>query len=294
MKTKLIYVSIFLLSFWLLGCIDEYQAANPAPRKDGPAVFVSEAPANNIKSTRTDGSEVIYVPFGQTMTFDVNVADAPGLIDSAFVSLDVEGRGTAEIDMPSFNAVRGKDKGTFQVKYTAADVNTGFVNLSIVVKDAQNIRNESGFITKAGKESTAFTATLRSIACIPEIDLAGTWTTVASGDDSEDVDGDGTFDYTNLTSSITFTINVTAASVNVENASVVRISDASFGLYGYQGFTGPRGRITFCGNSITAYQAIDNASHAITMTGQINSDGTLTINWSNVFGDSGVVTLTKQ
>jgi hypothetical protein len=294
MKIKIYLAVIIFIGGCLGGCLDEYAELNNAPRRDGPEIFLEVEPENNVKSTRVNGTEVVYVPFGKTVTFTVNVADAPGLIDSAFVTLDAEGRGTAVVDEESFSAVRGAESGSFKVFYTADDDNTGFVTLSVIVKDAQNVRNEAGFITTPGKETEAATAMLRGIACIPSTNLVGTWTTVASGGDSEDVDGDGGFDYSNLTASVTFAINTTGTSLNGESASVVRVSDASFGLYPYQGFTAPTGRVTFCDNMLTDYTALTNASHAIMMTGQINTDGTLTINWSNKFGDSGTVTLTKQ
>lgn len=293
-RKQFIYASFLVTSWLFMGCLDEYSSANPPIRKDSPVVNSLTVTGEAIRSFRANGTEVVYVEFGQKVVIDVNVIDAPGLIDSAIVSLSDKTIGTVAVVKPSFDAVRLKEKGTFQIEYTADDDNTGFVTLSVTVKDTQNVKGEKDIIRTPGKTSVVQSLTFRAISCLPTRNLVGVWTATSSGDDSEDVDDDGTFDYENLTSKVTFSINTTGSSLLGESAAIVRISDPTFGLYAYQGFAPPAGRISFCGDQIVGYIPLTGVGQAITMTGQINPNGTISLEWSNVFGDTGTVLLTKE
>lgn len=298
MKILFRIVAVYSL-FICASCVDDYTAANPKGRKDGPAIYVYN-PDNAVTSTRNDGSVITYVTKGEDALFEVTVVDAPGIIDSANTYLS-DTVGIARVGT-NFDALVGKETGTFTVAYTpepndpASTFDDRVVSLNVTVTDAQ------------GKTTQPSTKSVQAIACVPDFDLTGYWRAVASGVTSEafvDESVDAGGNYSNLSSLIRFQIRTTGGNATVgtnasrENAGVVFLPDASFGVYGKQGFAAPSGRLTVCGNSISSYQGLNSGGTAFAsqgghaITGTLNANGTITLNWTNTYGDTGTVTLTR-
>lgn len=74
------------------------------------------------------------------------------------------------------------------------------------------------------------------------------------------------------------------------------VDDISFGMYpGLYGGAAPSGKIYDACGEITGDPAnVDEYSDPFTINGAMNEDGTISISWSNTWGDGGDVVLTKQ
>ncbi len=75
-----------------------------------------------------------------------------------------------------------------------------------------------------------------------------------------------------------------------------QVNDISFGLYpGLYNDAAPAGRISDACGVITGDPSnADRYGDPFTISGQVNEDGTLSITWSNTWGDAGDVILTRQ
>ena len=126
------------------------------------------------------------------------------------------------------------------------------------------------------------------ISC--ESDLAGTYSTVASGGF---VNGSGTpgagGSYSGLTATVTMT-------VDPANPLIYTFDDMSFGLYeqGY-GDASPSGRVQDICGSLSDRGDVDQYSDPFTISGSVDpATGVITLSWSNTWGDFGDVVLTPQ
>jgi hypothetical protein len=300
---KIATLALFLL---VAACVDDYTDANPKPLKDGPEIYVYPPATGVIKSTRNnpttgawEATPIAYVTKGQNASFTVNVVDAPGKLNAASATLS-DTVGTVAVS--GFEPLINQEKGSFSVVYTPRpdDPNSLFddniVNMSVSVTDKQ------------AKTTQPNVTRVKAIPCIPAIDLAGFWRATAAGTTSDDfVDGSvgAGEQFSNLQSLVRLQIRTTGGNatvglnVNVENAAVLNVTDASFGLYGAQGYTPINGRLSFCGNNVTGYVGLNAGGTAFasqgahTITGTINPNGTITLNVSNNFGDTYTVTLVK-
>lgn len=301
---KLRYKAILvLLLAGMVGCVDDYTDANPPPKKDGPELYVTPPSPGSIVSTRSDGTAVAYVTKGMDASFVGAIVDAPGIIDSvsAYLSDTV---GTVAVS--GFESIVGSEEGQFSVVYTprpndpASTFDDNVVTLNVTVSDAQ-------------KKTTAPQANrVKAIACLPSQNIQGFWMASATGvsgvafSDGSVAAGE-TYSIQKL---VQLQIRTTGGNATVgtnavvESAATLYITDAVFGLHQrQQGKTTPIpvGRFTFCGDQLTSYAALNAGSTAFATTaqgtpvytGQINSDGTITLNYTNNFGDSGTVTLTR-
>lgn len=271
---KTIFVKIIFLGIIVSACsVDDYTDANPPRKKDSPAGFLSIA-GEAIVDTETDGNTYTYVPVNGTAIFAIDVVDAPGLIDSVS-AVGSEELGEFEIDL----SAQGEAEGLVTVTYTAGtefSTGTGTAgneDITIEVFDAQTPRKSVAFSPDRIKTVNA--------TCFSARPLVGFYDTVTSGFDAENG-----VDYSNLESVVEFRIN--AGGVN--HPGLYRLTDGSFGLYPEQGFAGNFINVTVCGNEIV------NADEefAGSFTGTLNADGTITITWSNTFGDSGTTVMTPQ
>jgi hypothetical protein len=268
MKTKLIQSFAALL---LIACVDEYEDANPPRRLDGPAAF-AEVSSNVVNAEDLNGDTYNWVSLNESFTFDINVADAPGVIDAVNVTQEDEFGLASAIGVPSIdlNAIKGKTSGAFNVTYTPSEVGTEIVEIELL--DAQ---------TPQKNAVLAFDPIRVVDACMSNISLVGFYDAVASGFNSETGQN-----YSNLTS----TIEIYIRANGIDHPGYYRMRNGTFGLYPAQGFADPIVNIAVCGDAITT----GVAPNGIQYTGTVNSNGTITINWSNSFGDTGTVTLTPQ
>ena len=247
--------------------VDDYTDANPPGQKDGPAGFLRTPAGKAIVDTETDGNTYTYVPINMPSVFNVDLVDVPGLIDSVGVALSDEEGEITEISIPD----KGKETGSIQVTYIASAAGTE--DISIDIFDAQKPRKGATFNPDRIKRINA--------TCFSSRPLVGFYDTVTSGFDAETGQ-----DYAGLESVVEFRIN--AGGVN--HPGLYRLTDGSFGLYPEQGFAGNLINVTVCDNSIVDA----NEEFAGTFSGTLNADGTITITWSNTFGDSGVTVMTPR
>lgn len=272
MKTK--FLNIILVLLMISSCkVDDYQDANPPHPKDGPAGFLSVG-GDAIVDTETDGNTYTYVPINGTATFEIDVVDAPGKIDSVSAVLSEE-LGEVAIDL----SAQGEVTGLITVTYTAGSVfstgasTAGNEDIAIELFDAQTPRKSAGFEPARIKTINA--------TCFSSRPLVGFYDTVSSGFDAET----GT-NYTNLEGVVEFRIN--AGGVN--HPGFYRLTDGSFGLYPEQGFAANLINVTVCGNEIVNA----NEEFANNFSGTLNTDGTISITWSNTFGDTGTTVMTPR
>jgi hypothetical protein len=255
--------------------VDDYTDANPPKQKDAPAGFITNLGGAAIIDTETSGTSFIYVPKSSTITFDVDVVDAPGLIGA------VSATASKSLGVFDYNLLEsaGKEQGQVKISYTTGTVfssgtsTAGNETISILVKDTQEPPKSSSAIRPA------FTLKTVNATCFSSKPLVGFYTAVTSGFDSETGS-----DYSSLTAEVEFRIN--AGGVN--HPGLYRLTDGSFGLYPEQGFANNFINVTVCGNQIVDADEEFNGK----FSGTLNSDGTITINWSNTFGDTGTTIMT--
>jgi hypothetical protein len=292
-------ITALCLLFAVTSCVDDYTDANPPAKKDGPELYVNKPATGAITSTRVDNSVITYITKGVDITFTGLVPDAPGLLDSVSVILsDTVGL----VSVTGFDAIKGDEEGEFSIVYTpepddgASTFDDNIVSISATVTDAQGL-------------TTAPQVTrVRAVACLPSINLQGFWRASSDGVTSDPF-ADGSVgaggDFVGLETLVQLQIRATGGNATVgtnaltEQAGTLFITDASFGLWGAQGYTAPVGRLSFCGTDITGYVGLNAAGTAFSsqgnhaITGQINNDGTITLNYSNDYGESATVTLTR-
>jgi hypothetical protein len=275
-KIYISYIKIFIFLFVVSSCeVDDYQDANPPRKKDGPAVYQANLAGDVITAPNLNEVQLNYVQAGKSFMIEVDVVDAPGMIDSVSLSLS-DSLGTISVDEASFNAIKGKDQGKFVVNYTGTTSSVGTTaveNITIGVYDAQNPR-------KMASISPASVKVVEN--CLASKSLVGWYDTVASGYNSETDEN-----YSGLTGKSELYIR---ANNGADNPWNYRLRNASFGLYADQGFGEPFANLAVCDNTITT--GTPAPADGLQYTGTINEDGTLTISWSNEFGDTGTVTLT--
>ncbi|CAN5250829.1 hypothetical protein BH23BAC1_BH23BAC1_44250 [soil metagenome] len=119
-KLSLLFILSSILYF--TACVDDFEDANPPRRLDAPDVKIASS-ADTIR-------------LGETVTFTVNVTDAPGVIDSVGYSLSTD-VGTFVLDQASVDAVRGQTSGSFTASYTAPANQSGLLDVSFTVYDRQ-------------------------------------------------------------------------------------------------------------------------------------------------------------
>jgi hypothetical protein len=246
--------------------VDDYTDANPPRPLDGPAGFLVTPTGKAIVDTETDGNTFTYVPVNQEGIFNIDMVDVPGLIDSIGVELSDE-----EGEVSFSTEAEGEQTGSVSVTYVSDAVGTE--DIVINVFDAQEPRKAVTFNPDRIKRINA--------TCFASRPLVGFYDTVTSGFNSETGEN-----YTDLESVVEFRIN--AGGVN--HPGFYRLTDGSFGLYPEQGFAANFVNITVCDNNILDA----NEEFAGNFTGTLNADGTISITWSNTFGDTGTTVMTPR
>lgn len=125
-------------------------------------------------------------------------------------------------------------------------------------------------LSPQGNTDVAFSCTSE----IPE----GTWNSVTTG---------------TAGTNVPYTVTITETAVD----GVYDISDITFGLYanGYGSSDNPAQFSDVCDIiSVTNQPDVVYGGDVFNGTGTLNGDGTITLTWSNGYGDNGVTTLTKQ
>jgi len=312
---KYIYsLILFCVTAGLIGCVDDYTDYNPPGQKNGPFVMLSASGNDNIVLTSSQplNTYTAYVQYGGgPVEITVNVIDAPGTIGSASVTSSIEEFGTVELDEPSFNAVKGKTSGSFKFTFTPSTTLPTMadrgLNLEVAVSDTQ--------LDSKGKESPVTSTitipvTLVSGPCLSKLAAGQYKVTSASGI----LDGGEAYNEEDLiaNSQQAFAGDQVVVTITAVRPGVYTISEISGGVVPIvYGWTNPAVRVNVCGNTITGrtnyltfgdpLEDGGDGERTYTVDGTVNTDGTITINWSYVGEDfetptdaaHGTYTLTK-
>lgn len=262
-----LYLLLFAFTIMFSSCVDEYDEANPPRLLDSPAVSAVSVSDTVLQSNETTEISVV-------------VSDAPGGIDSvSAVATDALGTEYGSFTS-NVSELRENEKGTINLTYTAPEGYGGDLNVTIIVYDSQiNYKGD-----EVNKASTAQTLTLK-ILCEAAADYSGTYTTIADGN-LGDGDGGASETYSDLESSVI---------ISKKDVGLFNIDDMSFGQYPvlYED-TAPPGTLSICGTTISDNGDTDQYDDPFTINGMVNDDGTITLTWSNTYGDGATVTLIKQ
>jgi hypothetical protein len=292
---KVIYSILMGGALFLAGaCVDDYTDSNPPRKKDAPTLrlaetstgLVAQVPGSNNYQYGYKGVAI----YGQQAVFEVSVIDAPGIINSATVSFSIPDFGSAALDEASFNAVKGKETGTFRIIFTpnpnVPDAGDRTGNIVVTVSDAQlNDKGASAPLT------TTLTFPLTVGAC-NKTGLAGTYEVTAASGNFDRIapysyanDG-GPYDLqTILEDREEEHLYVTITEVRPGRYTIDELTAGIWSTY-YTGRANPALDVDFCGDEIsgnfgsTTAGAGTSAQRTFTINGIVNGDGTIDIEWS--------------
>lgn len=259
-----IYVFLLFGMALLPSCVDEYTDANPPRLLDAPAVSVISASETTLLSN-------------QTTEITVVVSDAPGGIDSVS-AMATDELGTSYGTFTSnASELKGQTKGTINLTYTAPEGYGGELEVSVFVFDGQ-LNHKGEAVNKSSSEQNL---TL-TILCEAAADYSGTYTALANGHFGGGEDE-------------TFSDLESTVIISKEDVGKFTVDDMSFGLYPilYED-TPPPGTLNICGTMISDNGDTDQYDDPFTINGMVNEDGTISLSWSNTYGDGANVTLTLQ
>jgi hypothetical protein len=196
---------------------------------------------------------------------DVTI-DAPGTIkniqiESYEVRGTVNGDKLGNISLIASEVTAAIGKKSAKVNGSFSTTIKGFYNIIVTVTDDQ------GRVSTDNVEVLVFPC--------DKANIAGKYNVLTSGESSENPAGP----YEDLVG----TVQITGVIGNN-----FTISDLSFGLYAKQGYSGESGKIVTCDMDI-----ISGSSSSIkVISGKINPDKTIEIEWESKWGDSGYSVLT--
>ncbi len=202
-----------------------------------------------------------FTPVG----FEIDIT-APGTIDTVMVesvesSVTVEGEliGDPEMDEEELEAAIGETAATITGTFLAPS--TTFIDIKVTVIDEQ------------GRSTTDEVRVLVYPPC-DKSDIAGTYRSVTDGVSAYEPEGP----FADLVDTVT----ITGAEGNQFN-----VSDLSFGLWDLQGYDPEPGPIITCDGNIVL-----GGGFVRVISGVVNMDGTIEIEWDSPDGDSGSTVLT--
>ncbi len=232
-----------------------------------------------------NGSSGVYVGDGGAIVPDVIVAQIVGRQQNATINMNFE------ID-PASTAIAGVHynlitNGQFTIPSGSYFGEIEFEVLTEnfdVGEQFELIINITGGDLSVSENFKSITHTME-ISC--SSDLAGTYNSIMDGNT-----GDGSGGPDQVYSGLPTQVILTA---DASQPGVYSIDDMSFGLYpiGYNDIA-PMGRIQDLCGQISDLGDRDRYGDPFTISGTDNGDGTITISWSNTFGDVGTGVLTKQ
>lgn len=209
---------------------------------------------------------------------DFDIVEGTGSTDIGGV---VSKNATEAVIKIPFIPAGGADLITDQVKFSVVYLTDGDTDgdktLIITLTGAVGSKTSS-LVFDGGRGPIRVSSTiLISDADCPS-DLTGTWNSLTTG-------SAGTDD--------PYVVTITETPTN----GLYDLSDITFGLYknGYGSEDNPVQFSDACDViSVTDQPDVVYGGDVFNGSGTVNSDGTITISWSNGFGDNGVTTLTKQ
>jgi len=227
---------------------------------------VYEFPAPTVELTIDDNEFKPYID----VDFFADITALGDIADITATSVEVlssggngSALGTAMLD--TTDVKEAKEETSAIVGGTFVSESKGFIKVIVSVTDAQG---------RSAKDSV-------EVLVLPceTADIAGTYTSLASGNSSSDPEGP----YNALMS----TVEITG-----EPGREFEVSDLSFGLFEEQDKEPEPGTIITCDDRIVEGEG-ENGAVTVT-SGTINLDGTINIEWENEDGDTGSVLLTPN
>lgn len=305
MKNKILLITAGLL-FVFGACVDDYTDSNPPHKLDAPTLRLAETPTSATTTVagtnKYQYSYASYASYAEPAVFEVSVIDAPGKIGSATVSFSVPDFGTATLDEASFNAVKGKETGTFKVIFTPNPdlpdaVNDRSGNFVVTVSDTQlNKDGESAPLT------TTLTFPLTVTTCI-STGIEGSYQVTAS---EGNIDGGSAYTLADITDALGADAMVTITQVQPGRFSVTDATGGAWPAF-YSGRAAALVQVDYCGGTFAGHPGKLTAGtppgplRTFTIDGTVNGDGTIDVIWSYKRDDAatpanpakGMYTLTK-
>jgi hypothetical protein len=269
-------------------CVDDFTDANQPRQLDAPAIAISATTTDNllvqpVPVNPFQNNFEAFVGYGSSAQFTISVLDAPGKVNSVSVVPSIPEYGTVAIDEASVNALKGTEKGNFKFTFTpnAALVGTAdrAFNLVITVTDSQAD-------TRTGESAPVTTSitvpTTLAKGCFAQGIVAATYrVTAASGN----LDGAVPFTLEDIEDDNGGPMLVTVTKRRAGRYTFNEITGGVWPLY-YSGRANPALDVNLCGSSIVGHEGAVTAgagtatARKFTITGALNSNGTITINWS--------------
>lgn len=258
---KILFLSILLVSVCFSGCLEDNEFAT---------VNVSSAATIDVPSSQP------FI-FGATesieLEIDLTEFSDPGLVTSVSVLKHFTGTGATVADLDAGSITTFPSTLTLTLEDLLSGIGLGS-SADLGPGDewtfTYKVNLTDGRVLKPARSTSV------AFSCVS--DLAGTYEAVTSGSIGAD------YPY-----EVTLTETATSG--------VYEVSDITFGLYpdGYGASENPANITDVCDN-ITLKDQPDTVygGDVFNGTGKVNGDGTISLTWSNGYGDNGVTTLTKQ
>lgn len=239
-------------------------------------VFLHSTDDPEILTITPAAAAVASVGAGAEIEFSVTF-DIPAGFGGIEVPI-VTGGGEVSFDQGQLDDLVGETEGVVSVFYTAPTDRIGLNRITFTLFENTPAQRRSA----TGGRNISVTSCLISVE--DAADIVGIYDAEATGNVGA--------------ADTTYTITATGIEITQPDPDVssFEISDVSFGLYAqvYDRATAPSGEIHICDGNIFDNDVEDIFEKGFTISGVVNEDGTITIEWSNESGDSGEVTLTKQ
>lgn len=284
-KNSFLLTSILLLA---AGCVDDFTASNPKPQLDAPGIIASAPISDNllVRAVATNPFQnkyEAYVTYGSEAQLTISVLDAPGKVASVSVEPSIPEFGTVKLDDASVATIKGKEKGEFKFTFTPSTTlaNTAdrSLNLVVTVTDAQ-LDTKSGESSPLSTTLTIATTLAKGSGCLAQGIEAMTYrVTAASGN----LDGAVPYTIEDLEADNGGPALVTVTKVRPGRYTFNEITGGIWPVY-YSGRANPALDVDLCGTTIIGHEGAVTAGgiRKFTISGTLNSDGTITINWSYV------------
>jgi hypothetical protein len=290
---KIMNKNIFLFAgfFLLISCVDDYTDANKPHQLDAPWIVLSATSnpdllVQTIPVNAFQNRQDAFVGYGSVAQFVLNVVSAPGRVSNVSVSVSIPEYGSIAIDEASVNSLKGQTSGNFSFSFTPNPLLAGTADrrfdLVITVSDSQ-------LDTKSG-ESAPLTSiitvptTISKSGCLNSAIVPMSYKVVEA---TGNLDGAVPFTLQDIEDDLGAPVLVTVTRVRPGRYTLNEITGGIWPAF-YSGRANPALDINLCGTTISGHEgavtagAGTAAARLFTITGTLNNDGTITINWSYV------------
>lgn len=279
---RLTIMLVVVLAF--SACVDDFTDYQPARALDAPTLRVSGTSSRHLTTTVSinpfQNTPVAYVLYGEPVTFEVSVIDAPGKVADVTISSAIEEFATVELNEASVTQLQGSETGTFSFTVIPAadlpDMADRTTNISITVSDGQE-----------GENSRSTTVTLPvtlTTGCFSTGIVPGNYqVSEASGN----IDAGAGYTIDDL---VDVSGEFPTVTITQDRPGLYTLNEVTAGIWPlfYPGRANPVVKFDLCGNAISGHAEATTAGggtvneRVFTLNGTLNEDGSITINWSYV------------